>query len=184
MEKNPFKRTSLKRILVTGPESTGKTDLVNYLAERFHGCAVKEYARGYVEQLGRQTNFEDVEHIARQQASEYEKVYESGEFVFFDTWLIITRVWFDLVYGRIPGWLDHSISEARFDLVLLCAPDIPWIADGTRENGGVKRELLFDRYKKELTRFSMDWELVTGHGDERIRRAEQIIINRFYHVKT
>ncbi|MFH0759123.1 MAG: ATP-binding protein [Bacteroidota bacterium] len=184
MEKNPLKCTCLKRILVTGPESSGKTDLVNCLADRFHGCAVKEYAREYVEQLGRHYNYEDLEHIARQQASEYEKAYEGGEFVFFDTWLIITRVWFDLVYGQIPAWLDHSISEARFDLVLLCAPDIPWIPDGIRENGGLEREMLFDRYKKELTRFSMDWELVTGQGDERIRRAEQIISNRFYHDKT
>ncbi len=181
MEKNFSKPAALKRILITGPESSGKTDLVTYLAERFNGCSVREYARGYIEQLGRSYDYEDVVHIARQQVSEYEKVYDGEEYVFFDTWLIITRVWFDVVFSQIPAWLDASLSEARFDLVLLCAPDIPWVADGVRENGGAEREQLFDRYKQELKRFSMEWELVAGRGENRFQQAEQIIINRFHH---
>lgn len=181
MEKNAAPGKHMKRILVTGPESSGKTELVTQLSMRFNGYAVDEYARHYVEKLGRPYEYGDVEHIASVQASQYDSEYEAKEFVFFDTWLIITRVWFDVVYGQIPGWLDDRISDASFDLVLLCAPDIPWIPDSVRENGGDDRVLLFERYKQELKRFSMDWKLVTGLGEERIHCAEQIINHRYQH---
>ena len=179
MEKEAQNSGRLKRILVTGPESSGKTALVNRLAGRFGGIALPEYARGYIEQLGRPYTFEDVEHIAMQQVREYDLDHEGEKWLFFDTWLLITKVWFDQVYGGHPDWLDDRISQAGFDLVLLCAPDIPWVPDPVRENGGAQREVLFDRYKEELDRYSMNWEVVTGTGDERIHRAEQIILKRF-----
>jgi NadR type nicotinamide-nucleotide adenylyltransferase len=169
----------MKRVLVTGPESTGKTELVKRLAEQYGGHAVEEYARGYLERLGRPYTFKDVEHIARQQVLDYERVIHDKEWVFFDTWLMITRVWFQVVYSRVPGWIDEQIHRARFDLVLLCAPDIPWVPDPVRENGGSERDQLFEQYKQELDRFAMDWELVTGTGEERIRRAGQILQIKF-----
>ncbi|MFO7669592.1 MAG: ATP-binding protein [Bacteroidales bacterium] len=169
---------SLKRILVTGPESTGKTELVSRLTNRFNGTAVEEYARGFVEGLDRPYTFEDVEHIARHQILSYEKEISDKEWVFFDTWLIITRVWFDVVFKTVPAWIDDALKGARFDLVLLCAPDIPWIPDGVRENGGIERERLFERYKKEIVYFGMEWDLVTGTGEERFARAEEIIFKK------
>jgi NadR type nicotinamide-nucleotide adenylyltransferase len=178
VEKNPAKHNRLKRILVTGPESTGKTELTNHLAKRFRGHAVSEFARNYLENLGRPYTYSDVEYIARQQVVEYRQDYPGQEWVFFDTWLIITKVWLEVVFDRSPRWVNDEISRARFDLVLLCSPDIPWIPDAVRENGGAKREALFDRYKQELESFDMNWELVTGSGDERIRRAEEIIQKR------
>ena len=165
----------MKRVLVTGPESTGKTELVNYLSERYGGVAVEEYARAYVEGLDRSYTFEDVEHIARQQLSSYEKEYPGSDWVFFDTWLMITRVWFEVVYQCVPQWLDDAMREAKFDLVLLCAPDLPWVADRVRENGGEQRERLFKRYENELKSFGMDWELVSGSGEARFLLAEEII---------
>lgn len=168
----------MKRILVTGPESSGKTELVNYLSRRFDGVAVEEFARGFVERLGRPYRYADVEEIARYQAQQYDTGYGNVAWVFFDTWLIITRVWFEVVYKRVPGWIDDTIARSRFDLVLLCAPDIPWIADPVRENGGEMRDLLFEKYKQELTRFRLDWEIVSGQGEERFIRAERIIINK------
>jgi NadR type nicotinamide-nucleotide adenylyltransferase len=176
MEEDTSKgKRKLKRVLVTGPESSGKTALVNYLAEKFRGFAVEEYARAYVEGLDRSYTFEDVEHIAGLQLSSYEREYPETEWVFFDTWLMITRVWFEVVYQKVPQWLDKALREARFDLVLLCAPDLPWVPDRVRENGGVERERLFKQYKKELERFGMDWELVSGRGKARFLNAEEII---------
>jgi NadR type nicotinamide-nucleotide adenylyltransferase len=178
MEKKPGNKPGMKRVLVTGPDSTGKSDLVSRLARRFGGVAVEEYARAYVEQLGRPYTYEDVEHIARRQMKQYKQDYDA-EWVFFDTWLIITKVWFDEVYGRIPGWIDAQIAQAEFDLVLLCAPDIPWVSDPFRENGGERREALYRRYREELDRFSFDWEIVSGTGTRRAENAEKFIMNRF-----
>ncbi|MCK5134822.1 MAG: ATP-binding protein [Bacteroidales bacterium] len=175
MEKNVFQHRTLKRILITGPESTGKSELTGLLAGHYGGDSVSEYARSYIVSLGKPYGYNDVEHIARQQVKEYNESESARNWIFFDTWLIITKVWFECVYGRVPDWVDDRIRQARFDLVLLCAPDIPWIADSVRENGGEKRYELFDKYKFELDRFDLEWEIVTGMGDERFSRAKQLI---------
>jgi len=175
-------KSQLKRILVSGPESSGKTALVSHLAARFKGVAVEEYARTYVEGLNRPYTFEDVEHIAMQQMASYQQDFSGSEWVFFDTWLIISRVWFEVVFKKIPPWIDTAIKGAVFDLVLLCAPDIPWVPDGVRENGGKEREELFEKYKLELDRFGMDWELVKGNGEERFELAERIIYRKTGYV--
>ena len=179
MEKNPSDPERLKRILVTGPESTGKTELTRFLADQFGGHSSVEYAREYIENLGRPYTFEDVEHIAIQQSLEYDHALKYSGWVFFDTWLIITRVWFEVVYNRVPDWIDKRISETGFDLVMLCAPDIPWVADPVRENGGAERVRLFEKYKKEMDRFGWEWVLVTGQGRDRFERAVQILKKRF-----
>ncbi len=175
MEKNVHQGIPIKRILITGPESTGKSDLAIALAHKYRGVVVPEYAREYIENLGRPYEYMDVESIAQQQLKQYNDSIIGHKWIFFDTWLIITRVWFELVYGNIPGWMDYSISQARFDMVLLCATDIPWVPDSVRENGGAKREKLLDKYKYELDKFGMEWVLVTGTGEERQNRVLNLI---------
>jgi len=175
MEKSAFQHSRIKRILITGPESTGKSELTVILAEQYGGEFVTEYARGYIESLDGPYGYNDVEHIALHQVEDYNASEYATNLIFFDTWLIITKVWFEYAYGRVPDWIDDKIRQASFDLVLLCAPDIPWIPDPVRENGGKKREELFDRYKIEFDRFGMEWVTVTGSGDERLNRAKQLI---------
>ncbi len=175
MEKIVSKGSPLKRILITGPESTGKSDLAVALASNYKGVVVPEYARKYIENLGRPYEYNDVEHIARQQLKQYDESWVVQKWIFFDTWLIITRVWFEFVYGKVPGWMEECIRQARFDMVLLCATDIPWVSDSVRENGGEMREKLLDKYKYELDKFGLEWVLVTGTGDERLNRALNLI---------
>lgn len=165
----------MKRILISGPESSGKTELASWLADRFGGVAVEEYARSYIEGLQRPYTYQDVEHIARHQIASFALEFPGRDWVFFDTWLIITRVWFEVVYKTVPAWLDEAIGLAQFDLVLLCAPDLPWIPDGVRENGGKERMRLFERYKEAFEHFGMEWEVVSGTGRERFASAEEII---------
>lgn len=171
MEKNVHKGNQLKRILITGPESTGKSDLAVALAHNYRGVVVPEYARAYIENLGRSYEYMDVESIAEQQLKQYNDSINEQKLTFFDTWLIVTRVWFELVYDNVPAWIDKGISQARFDMVLLCATDIPWVPDLVRENGGAMREKLLDKYKYELDKFGMEWVLVTGTGEERQDRV-------------
>ncbi len=61
--------------------------------------------------------------------------------------------------------------ELPVDLYLLCAPDIPWKADNVRENSGESRELLFNRYKEEITALNTPLKIISGNGAGGTRMA-------------
>ena len=169
---------SIVRIVVTGPESTGKTNISDFLASHLNALWVPEYARFYVSSLRNKYTYRDIEHIARKQIDDYTKYTGKGKgIVIFDTWLIITKVWFDVVYGKHPDWLDKKIEQLPIDLYLLCAPDIPWESDGVRENGGKIRDMLFDRYKKEIEALHVPLQIISGSGDSRFQSALRVVMD-------
>ena len=164
---------AIYRIVVTGPESTGKTELSKSLAQKLDTVWIPEYARQYVENLDRPYNYDDVVKIAKYQiaqAEEYTSAVKKGVLI-FDTWLIITKVWFDLVFGSSPEWLSDYIRLSEIDLFLICNTDLPWIADSVRENGGKKREQLFKLYCNEIRSFNFNYEIVSGFGIARTENA-------------
>ena len=166
------------RIAVTGPESTGKTTLALQLADRYNGQYIPEMAREYVAQLSRHYTYEDVEAIARIQVKQYEAtIAGSGKLYFFDTWLIITKVWFDWVYDKTPAWLEDKILGCPIDLFLLCLPDLPWEPDPVRENGGENRLKLFNLYRSELQHYGFNFVEIGGIGDARLQSAMEVVNN-------
>jgi NadR type nicotinamide-nucleotide adenylyltransferase len=164
---------NISRIVVTGPESTGKTELAQALAEKLGAVWIPEYARQYVENLNRPYNYDDVVRIARHQISqEVEFTRKMGKgILIFDTWLIITKVWFDLVFETCPAWVCDHIRSSEIDLFLVCNTDLPWIEDAVRENGGEKREQLFQLYCNEIQSFGFEYEIVNGFGAVRTENA-------------
>ncbi len=173
-------RTDTKIIVATGAESTGKTELCRYLAQTLDIPWVPELARGYVEQLGRPYSYDDVVEIARLQIAEFERATTAGHSaVLFDTDLIITKVWFDVVYGRCPEWIPEAIRSHPATLHLLCKTDIPWVADNVRENGGPMREKLSEMYRKELETFGLPYVEIGGNGEMRRQNALAAIKNIF-----
>jgi NadR type nicotinamide-nucleotide adenylyltransferase len=170
------------RIAVTGPESTGKTTLAMQLADEFDGLYVPEFARSYVENLNRQYVYSDVEAIARAQVNQYTEAIRSKKIVqFFDTWLIITKVWFRWVYNQIPDWLENEIQKYPMDLYLLCRPDLPWEDDPVRENGGENRIRLYEEYRQELINHGCRYVEIGGAGDQRLENAIKAI-RHFYQL--
>ncbi len=168
-----LKTDSIRRIVITGPESTGKTELAKALAESFGAVWVPEYAREYVENLDRPYGYDDVVKIARYQIKQ-EVVFANQAvqgLLFFDTWLIITKVWFDIVFGNCPEWISHHIRSSKIDLFLVCDTDLPWVADPVRENGGEKREQLLYHYCDEIRAFGFSYELINGIGPIRTENA-------------
>ncbi len=160
------------RIAVTGPESTGKTTLAVQLADHFNGLYIPEYARTYVENLPGHYGFEDIENIAKAQIEQYNSTTTNTEKIFFfDTWLIITKVWFNWVYRKVPDWLDKMIVNCPVDLFLVCRPDLPWQADPVRENGGENRVRLFELYLSELKHYGFAFVEIGGTDDDRLRNA-------------
>jgi NadR type nicotinamide-nucleotide adenylyltransferase len=163
---------SVKKIVITGPESTGKSTLTMDLAVHYNTEYIPEYARDYVANLQRPYQFSDLEHIARKQVKEIENFSKSASgYLFIDTHLIITKVWFDVVYGNCPQWIIDRISINEIDLYLLCNNDLPWIADNIRENGGEMRNILFNRYKEELDFFKLNYLIIEGQGGNRLQCA-------------
>lgn len=172
---------SVGRIIVlTGPESTGKSVLARQLAAHFGGASFPEYARSYLEERDTSAyTYEDVETIARGQLQQYIEAQTSdADYVFLDTWLIITKVWFRWVYDKEPLWLEDAIASYPVDLYLLCQPDLEWEADPLRENGGDNRLALYDEYKKELMAHGCNFGEIGGEGEKRLWNAvEKIVVS-------
>lgn len=171
---------NIARVVVTGPESTGKTELCIQLARHFGTCFVPELAREYVEKLNRPYTYNDVEQIARQQIARADQLApKAKKLLFYDTFLIITKVWFDVVYKKHPAWLEKTIENNRVDFYLLCNTDLKWIPDPVRENGGEAREKLFDIYKNELETRNLPYAIISGHGETRFLNALHVIKDSF-----
>lgn len=148
------------RVALIGPESCGKTTLGRYLAKRYP-CAtlLPEIERDYVEALDRPVTYQDIETIARLQVEQIEQT--QGEVIIFDAELIVLKVWFDVVYGQHPLWLDEAIVRHPMDCYLLFYPDIAWVADPTRTRGEQKERIaLFERYEQEIQRLNIPYYII------------------------
>lgn len=173
MEKRPeINRDKVLRIIITGPESTGKTLITEYLSDYFHTVYVPEYAREFVENLQRRYSYDDVIHIAKKQVElERELLEKASGILFYDTFLIITRTWLQLVFKQVPVWIDDLIRQGEWDLFLLCNYDIPWVSDPVRENPGAMRIKLFEMYRNQIGQLGIPYTVISGSGDVRYANA-------------
>jgi NadR type nicotinamide-nucleotide adenylyltransferase len=169
----------LKRIAITGPESTGKTQLTEDLAVYFKTNWVIEYAREYLESLEGNYTIEDILSIAKGQLDKEEEIARKTKgLLFTDTDLTVTKIWSEVVFNSCPAWIEKMFVQHRYDLYLLCYPDIDWEADPLRENPD-DRLYLFDRYRKELENAGFNFAIVKGRGDERLENAINFV-NRLH----
>lgn len=157
------------RICLNGAESVGKSTLAKELAAYTGGIHIAEYARTYVENLTLDYTYDDVVNIAKKQAEQLYATYNSP-FVFFDTDLIITKVWFEKVYNDVPKFVDEYIADSPIDHYLLLFADLPFVADPTRENPNL-REQLTERYMQLIKQTGKPYSIITGIGSNRLRNA-------------
>ena len=157
------------KVGIIGPESTGKSSLARYLSRRYKGTYVPEYARKYVEEKGStDVSYDELCGIARKQIEEIIELQrdhvQSTKAVFFDTELIVTKVWFDYAFHRVPEWLEEALKAYPMDVYLLTKPDIPWVPDPARSNGSDEiRQELFLRYEAEIQALDIPYYIIT-HG--------------------
>ena len=155
------------KVGIIGPESTGKSVLAQDLAKQFKGTYVPEYAREYVEKKGRtELSYDEVCEIARHQIEEITSLPFTEEpevgLYFFDTELIVTKVWFEYAFGQVPEWMEEAVRRYPMDCYLLTYPDIPWIPDPARCNGSEEIRLeLFDRYEREIKDLDKPYFIIT-----------------------
>jgi NadR type nicotinamide-nucleotide adenylyltransferase len=161
----------VRRVVVTGSESTGKTTLAAALATRFACPWSAEFARAYAAGASAPLTASDVEPIALGQIANQERAIAlASTLVVHDTDLLSTVIYARHYYGRCPRWIEDDAERRLADLYLLCAPDVPWIADPQRDRPHQREELhaLFDA---ELRRQRATVVEITGDWPARTDRA-------------
>jgi NadR type nicotinamide-nucleotide adenylyltransferase len=163
------------KIAITGPESTGKSDLAKKLASHYNSVFVPEYAREYIDGLDRQYTYDDILTIAQNQLKqEAELEKQAHNYLFCDTELLVTRIWSLHKFGVCHDWITHQITSHNYDLYLLCNIDLPWEYDKQREHPHL-RQFFFDWYKNELDDFNLPYKIVSGRGKTRLENAVNLI---------
>jgi nicotinamide riboside kinase len=162
------------RIVITGPESTGKTTLSQNLAEHYKTQWLPEYARTYIEKLNRPYSQDDVLHIAKKQVELEEELAKNNQNLFIDTDLIITKVWLLHIYGTSPDWIDEWLRKAPRSLYLVCCPDLPWEYDPVRENPEL-RDYFLKWYCREIESYGFQYSFITGKGELRTENAIKVV---------
>ncbi len=161
-----------KCIAILGAESSGKTELTQNLAHYYDSDAVFEYARDYMTEAT--ISQEDLDIIAHKQYSieNFVRQNSRSEYIFFDTEMINLKVWYEYQYGSAPDWLAELDLNARYDLYLVTANDLPWQEDTLRSMPDLAdREALKSRYIAEIESADIDYRLISGTGQDRIHNA-------------
>lgn len=172
-----MKDTQIKKIVILGPESTGKSTLCAQLAEHYNTLWCPEYAREFLLANGTNYSFEDLLKIAKAQLEQEDACLEkvaklNTPFLFIDTDMYVMKVWCEFVFGKCHQWILDRIAERSYDLYLLCKPDLPWVKDELREYPDEKtRVQLYHYYRDLLVQQSTAWSEVSGNNEERLNRA-------------
>jgi NadR type nicotinamide-nucleotide adenylyltransferase len=175
----------LKKVVIIGPESTGKSTLCEQLARHFETSWCPEFAREYLQNNGKNYEYDDLLTIARGQLAledEYtlrlEKqalpMLENGGHLplFIDTDMYVMKVWSEYVFGNCHRFILDQIVQRQYNLYLLCNIDLPWIADELREYPDWQtRNKLYGYYKDIMTQQSVPWVDISGTHQERLQKA-------------
>jgi NadR type nicotinamide-nucleotide adenylyltransferase len=173
----------MKKIVVIGPESTGKSTLCEQLANHFNTSWVPEYAREYLLEHGTAYSYDDLLTIAEGQVGLEESYIQSvptAERLFIDTDQYVMKVWCEFVFGKCHSWILDQIKKRKYDLYLLCNIDLPWVNDILREYPDLAtRQQIYIIYKNVLSNQSVPWVEISGNYDERLQNAIRAVNDLF-----
>lgn len=162
MEKNTSETNTLKKVVIIGPESTGKSTLSSLLAKYYETRWVKEYAREFIDRLERPYQERDLLDIAQGQLqAEDREIKQANRVLICDTNLIVIKVWSEHKFGACYPEILDWIKSRKYDLYLLTNTDIPWVDDPQREQPDM-RQFFMDIYTEEVKKSGVPWVDVTG----------------------
>ena len=164
------------RIAVTGPESTGKSSIVKQLSKHYGGSIVPEYAREHLSRLKRPYTALDVETIARKQIELNDALPSNSKIIFYDTDILVCRIWMEVVFGACPDWLIEESRNQRYSHTLLMNIDLPWEPDPLREHPHLREEI-FTRYRTALLEDQRPFTIISGMNKNRFENAKIAIDN-------
>ena len=167
------------RIAITGPESTGKSELGYNLSLHYNIPLVPEFARKYLIQLQRPYKQPDLTDIAKGQLL-YWNAYKEGQSFISDTEMLTIKIWSEVKYQKCDTYISKAFADQKFDLYLLCYPDISWEPDELREHPSkADRIHLFSLYKEALDRIGFNYKIIKGEGNVRLNSALEIVNLKF-----
>ena len=192
----------MKKIVIIGPESTGKSFLCEQVAQHYNTHWCPEFAREYLIANGADYTYDDLLSIARGQVAleeEFESLVnrqESGfsdsrltthdsRFLFIDAGMYVMKVWSEFVFGKCHPYILEQIAERKYDLYLLCDVDLPWVKDGLREYPDLEtRQRLYLIYKDLLINQPVPWVEISGDNMERIKKSiaavDHLLSGKYY----
>lgn len=185
----------ISKIVILGPESTGKSTLCESLAQHYDSPWCPEFAREYLLTNGMNYTFDELLTIAKGQLAledEYTAMVNgqwstlNGEWVnsrsmkrighkpllFVDTDMYVMKVWCEYVFQKCHQFILDEIVKRKYDLYLLCKPDLPWVKDELREYPDEKpRQELYHIYRDLMINQNIPWVEISGDYNERLEKA-------------
>ena len=165
----------MKKLVFTGPESTGKSTIAKAIAKHYGIDWVEEYAREYLEELGRKYEEEDLLAIAKGQINAEKKLAKTNvPFLICDTSLLVIKIWSEFKYGRCHPWILKHYYANPVSFYFLCDIDVEWEFDPLRENQ-MQRSILFNRYENELKALKVPYIIIRGKINQRKKQVLAIL---------
>ena len=175
------KQTAFKgvRVILFGPESTGKSTMATYLAHFFSAPVAGEYMRSYLQNKWDKNEqtcaYNDLLPIAKGQATaENNALKQDKNLVFYDTNVRQLKVYADIYYARVPEPIDDYLSSATYDLYLLMDNSVAWTPDDLRDKPQ-ERDTMFQRFRTELIENNLAFSEISGTGNTRNEMAVQAV---------
>ncbi len=170
---------SIKKIAITGPESTGKSTLARKLAEHYNTIWVPEYARAYIDRLNRPYKQNDLVEITKGQIrNEKELISKANKYLFCDTEMTVLKIWSEYKYGSIDPYIRSEYDKSSYELYLLMNVDLPWQYDPQRENPE-QGNFFLNWFERELDSKKTIYRIISGNMEERIKNACKAIDDLF-----
>jgi len=176
MEKNLEQTTSnLIKIVVVGPECTGKTALAKQLAEHFQTAWVKEFLREFsqekLKKYNKRIEYSDNYTLTKNQIRlENESITKANRFLFCDTNFVQTMIYSELYFGKSDDFFKQYNATFSYNLYLLTDIDVPWEADGLRD-APLEREKHLFYFKKRLMELDLPFIKISGNQEQRKQNA-------------
>ena len=181
-------KANIIKVVLFGPESSGKTTLSIKLAHHYNTVWVAEYAREYLQNKWnneRKTceNSDLLPIAIGQMKLENKLVKKADKILICDTDLLETKVYSEEYYGgTVDPLLEKAAAENSYDLYLLTYIDTPWEADDLRDKPQERLEM-FNAFENALKKFDRPYVLLKGDKKTRLKTAIKAI-DKLLHKRT